>query len=77
MENMEQDNIVTEQPVAEQPAAEQPVSEQPVQRPEETGFYHGAGAGKRETTFAYTGQPPIYQTAWQPQQTYYQTPAPA
>ena len=77
MENMEQDNIVTEQPVAEQPAAEQPVSEQPVQQPEETGFYHGAGAGKRETTFAYTGQPPIYQTAWQPQQTYYQTPAPA
>ena len=69
MENMEQENIISEE---ENIVEEQPVAPQP----EETGFYHGAGTGQKETTFAFSGQSQGYQPPWQPYQTYYQTPVP-
>lgn len=49
-----------------QPQTEQPVNQQPAQ-PEQPGFYHGAGAGRREPTFAYTPYATYY-----PQQPYQQ-----
>lgn len=71
MENLEQENIMSEEEkIPVEQSAEQPA----VQQPEETGFYHGAGTGHKESTFAFSGQSQGYQPPWQPYQTYYQTP---
>ena len=65
MENQEQENIMPEETAS--PAPEVP------QETEEQGFYHGAGAGQRESTaantgtFAYSYTPqPEPQQPWQP-----------
>ena len=65
MENLEQENVMPEESSA-------PQADEAQQSPEQ-GFYHGAGAGQRESTipgtgsfaFSYTPQPEPQQQPWQ------------